>query len=199
MMKKHTTIDMFPVFVLALFLVFLVGCSDNKDASNIGKTNSETAAPSKGEIKEKAADQESAVVSGWKKTSYEKYSFFLPKDWKNGGVDGIWCPGDQSTTAGRPRVSLHVGSIPPMISGKTIEEKLKFYYQSIPDTIGKVKKCGMEGMLVETTVNGFKHRGLILIDESAMTILDFFDCQAPEGEFNQYEETFKKILDSVGC
>ena len=199
MMKKNTTAEMFPVFVLALFLIILVGCSDNKDASNIGKTSSETAVPSKGEIKENVADQGSAAISGWGKTSYGKYSFFLPKDWKNGGADGAWCPGDQDTATGLPRVSLHVGSIPPMMSGNTIEEKLKFYYHSVPDTIGKVKKCGMEGMLVETTVKGFKHRGLILIDESAMTILDFFDCRAPEGEFNQYEETFKKILDSVGC
>ena len=190
---------MFPVFVLALFLVILVGCSNSVDTSNIEKTGSETAVPSKGKIEETAADQGSAAVPGWEKTSYDKYSFFLPKDWKDGGGEGVWCPGDQATTAGLPRVSLHVGSIPPIISGKTIDEMLKFYYHSVPETIGKVNKCGMEGMLVETTVEGFKHRGLILIDDSTMLILDFFNCKAPEGEFNQYEETFQKILDSVGC
>ena len=198
-MKKPTTSEMFPVFFLALFLVILVGCSDNTDTSNIEKTGSETAVPSMDKTKEIAADQGSAAVPGWEKTSYEKYSFFLPKDWKDGGADGAWCPGDQDTMAGLPRVSLHVGSIPPIMSGKTIEEMLKFYYHSVPDTISKVNKCGMEGMLVETTVEGFKHRGLILIEEGPMLILDFFDCRAPEGEFNQYEETFQKILDSVGC
>ncbi len=198
-MKKFTTSAMFPVLFPALFLVILVGCIGNTDTPNIEKTSSETVAPSKGEITETAANQESAAVPGWDKTSYEKYSFFLPKDWKDGGADGVWCPGDQDTMSGLPRVSLHVGSIPPIMSGNTVEEKLKFYYHSVPDTIGKVNKCGMEGLLVETTVEGFTHRGLILIDESTMMILDFFDCRAPEGEFKQYEETFKKILDSVGC
>jgi hypothetical protein len=199
MMKRTTTSKMFLVSILALFLVILVGCSDNTDTANIGKTSSESEAPAKGEIEETVVDQGSAAVPGWEKTSYGTYSFSLPKDWKDGGAEGAWCPGGQDTTAGLPRVSLHVGSIPPIMSGKTIEEMLKFYYHSVPETISKVNKCGMEGMLVETTVEGFKHRGLILINEGPMLILDFLDCRAPEGEFNQYEETFQKILDSVGC
>ena len=57
----------------------------------------------------------------------------------------------------------------------------------------------MKGKFVEVTVRGIKHRGLILIEDVGMTVLNFFDCQAPANEFDKQQETFKKILDSAEC
>ncbi len=143
MIKKDNTVQLFLTITLTLFLTaILSGCGGSTDESNVEKVNPAPVTSSQSETKAKTTNKGSTSVSGWKKSSYDKYDFFLPKEWKDGGTDGAWCPGDQDTTAGLPKVSLHVGSMPPLMSGSTIEEKLKFYYHAVPTTISEIDKCG---------------------------------------------------------
>ena len=135
----------------------------------------------------------------WQKISHEKYTFKIPGTWKEDADTGIWAPKDEILNMGRPKTSLHVGAIPPM-PGKNRNELLAFYYGSVPKIVGKIKKCGMEGLFVEIDTRGYKHHGLILIEDiGPMKLLNFFDCQSPSADFGKNQELFKQILDSVTC
>lgn len=185
------------LFILAAFL--LTACGGNADAPGVeAETPATQAVPAApGEVK---APSSSAVIpGGWSKAEYENTPFVIPPDWKAMGDTGIWCPGDQDMNMGRPKVSLHCGGIPVM-PNSSVEDRLKFYYGVVPATLQTFKKCGMNARFIDVTSRGQRHFGLILEEKTGpMMILNFFDCQAPEGEFDNYQGTFKKILDSVGC
>ena len=135
----------------------------------------------------------------WKKVSHEGYTFKIPGTWKEDADTDIWAPKEEILNMGRPKTSLHVGAIPPM-PGKNRNELLAFYYGSVPKIVGKIKKCGMEGLFVEIDARGYKHHGLILIEDiGPMKLLNFFDCQSPTADFGKDQELFKQILDSVTC
>lgn len=146
-----------------------------------------------------AGATQAKTISNWQKISHEEYTFSIPEKWQEDADTDIWAPKDKMLNMGRPKTSLHVGTIPP-IPGKSIDGLLAFYYGSTPKISHNVHKCGMDGFFVEIDVRGYKHLGLILVEElGSMKLLNFFDCQAPTGEFRKEQETFKKILDSVGC
>lgn len=135
----------------------------------------------------------------WQKISHENYAFKIPDSWKEDADTDIWAPKEEILNMGRPKTSLHVGAIPP-IPGKNRDELLAFYYGSVPEIVGKIKKCGMEGLFVEIDTRGYKHHGLILIEDNGpMKLLNFFDCQSPKADFSKNKELFKQILDSVTC
>ena len=135
----------------------------------------------------------------WQKISHENYTFKIPGTWKEDANTDIWAPKEEILHMGRPKISLHVGTIPPM-PGKNRDELLTFYYGSVPEIVGKIKKCGMEGLFVEIDTRGYKHHGLILIEDiGSMKLLNFFDCQSPSADFDKYQELFKQILDSAAC
>jgi len=146
-----------------------------------------------------AGSAEAETISNWQKISHEAYTFSIPEKWQKDADTDIWAPKDKILNMGRPKTSLHVGGIPPM-PGKSIDELLAFYYGSTPKISGKIKKCGMDGFFVEIDTLGYKHLGLILVqDLGMMKLLKFFDCQAPTAEFSKRQKIFKKILDSVAC
>ena len=189
---------MIPILML-VFVMSITACgggSGEAPAADLSK--SETTATSQKATKAEMDNTEDKSVPGWQQASYENYRFSLPKDWKGDGDTGIWCPGDQNLDMGRPKLSMHIGAIPVM-PGSTVADKLNFYYGGAPTTTGEIKKCGMSGKFVKVTIHGLKHLGLILEDNAGMKIVNFFDCQAPADKFDQYQETFKKILNSVGC
>ena len=135
----------------------------------------------------------------WQKISHERYTLKIPGTWKEDGDTDMWAPQEKILNMGRPKTSLHVGAVPP-IPGKNMDELLAFYYGSVPEIVGKIEKCGMEGLFVEIDTRGYKHHGLILIEDMGpMKLLNFFDCQSPSAEFEKDQELFKKILDSVAC
>ncbi len=137
--------------------------------------------------------------SVWQKISHENYTFKIPGTWKEDADTDIWAPKEEILNMGRPKTSLHVGAIPPM-PGKSRDELLAFYYGSVPEIVGKIKKCGMEGLFVEIDTRGYKHRGLILIEDiGPMKLLNFFDCQSSTDNFGKDQEMFEQILDSVIC
>ena len=198
-MKRLRSISAFLIPVLIFtFALFLAACSGSGDAPGTDSPKTETSMDTPSPAKAEAPKNKGSKASGWQQAAYENYTFFLPKDWKGDGKTGLWCPGDQSLDMGRPKVSLHIGATPVM-PGKSIEKGLEFYYGTVPASFGKVKKCGMNGNFVEVTMRGYKHLGLILIEDSGMKVINFFDCQALADEFEKHQETFKKILDSVGC
>ena len=137
--------------------------------------------------------------SGWQRISHNKYTFQIPNTWKEDADTDVWAPKDKILNMGRPKTSLHVGAIPP-IPGKNQDALLAFYYGSVPEIGNKVKKCGLDGFFVKIDTRGYKHLGLILVEEvGPMKLLHFFDCQSPDTEFSKQQETFMQILDSVKC
>ena len=142
---------------------------------------------------------EAGTKTVWQKISRENYTFKIPGTWKEDADTDIWAPKEEILNVGRPKTSLHVGAIPPM-PGKNRDELLAFYYGSVPEIVGKIKKCGMEGLFVEIDTRGNKHHGLILIEDiGPMKLLNFFDCQSPTADFVRNQKLFKQILDSVTC
>ena len=180
-----------PVLIVMVALS-LSACGGSADAPVADKAD--TATPT---AKAPVATQNK--ISGGRRAAYENCTFTLPGDWQGDEDTGIWCPGNQNLDMGRPGVSLHCGGIPVM-TGSTVEDRLKFYYGAVPATVKKFKKCGMNARYVDVTARGYRHLGLILEEKTGpMMVLNFFDCQAPEGEFNRYQSIFKGILNSVQC
>lgn len=146
------------------------------------------------------ASASSSPAAGWKGESHEDYTFFIPPDWQEDQDTDIWCPAEQNVEMGRAPVSLHCGSI-PVLPGSSIDERLAFYYGETPQTVKELERCGMTGRWVEITRHGRRHLGLVLIEDvgAAIQVIDFFDCQAPESEFQRRRVAFEMILNSVAC
>ena len=197
-MRKRTKVGGVAIlFVVAAF--FMAACGGSADTPG-EEANSPAATDIIADRGEVQAPTPGAVIpGGWSKAEYENTTFLIPADWKAMGDTGIWCPGDQNMNMGRPAVSLHCGGIPVM-PDSSVEDRLKFYYGAVPDTLQVFKRCGMNARFVNVTIHGKRHLGLILEEKTGpMMVLNFFDCQAPEGEFDKYMGRFKRILDSVSC
>lgn len=139
------------------------------------------------------------TAPGLQKISHENFTLKIPDTWKEDSDTDTWAPHGEILNMGRPKTSLHVGAIPPM-PGKNRDELLAFYYGSVPKTLSKTDKCGMEGLFVEIDTQGYKHHGLILIEDiGPIKLLNFFDCQSPTADFHKKQDLFKQILDSVTC
>jgi len=197
-MRKHAKIGgMAILFVVAAF--FLAACGESADTPGREADNPAATAVSADKGAVKSPPSTAVKPGGWSRAEYENTVFMIPPDWKAMGDTGIWCPGDQNMNMGRPKVSLHCGGIPVM-PNSSVEDRLKFYYGMVPTTLQKFKRCGMNARIVDVTIHGKRHLGLILEEKTGpMMVLNFFDCQAPEGEFDKYMGRFKKILDSVSC
>ena len=193
-----------PVFVgLLLGAAFFIACgggsgTGDQPAKTETPAGDPVAAPAPAAGKT-APPSAAKAPAGWKQAAWEQFKFSIPPDWKKeSGID-VWFPETESFATGLPNISLHCGSI-PIMDGETVDERIKQLLHGSPKSQTPVKTCNMTGHIREAQDDyGLRHLTLTLEEGGFMTIVHFFNCRAPADQFDKYEETFRKILDSVHC
>jgi len=188
---------LFVSFLLISF--FVVSCGDDSmPPGKMKKAGEQDALSDTGQ----APVSGTSIPSGWKKVSYDEFSFSVPTDWKEEKNTGVWFPGTESFDMGLPKISLQCGGMPVM-PGQTVDGQLKeMLHGSEPLSKTPVKKCNIPGHIRKAKDEwGLQHLALTLEEPSGagMVMVHFFNCRAPAGQFSKYSEIFRKILDSVHC
>ena len=183
------------IIVGLVCLLLLAACSGG------GK---ESGAPSEAGPEEKAGDRSRSTLaespSGWKQVAYDDFVFSVPEDWKEERNTGVWFPGTKNFALGMPDISLQCGAM-PIMPGQTVDGQIKeLLHGGDPTSKKAVTRRGMAGHVREAQDDfGLRHIALTLEEKTGggMTLVHFFNCRVPAEQYNQYEEVFRRILDSV--
>jgi len=144
------------------------------------------------------SDGKKTIPEDWKQASWDKFKFWIPADWKRESGTDVWFPPTESFAMGLPNTSLHCGAMP--IMGDSVDEQVKQMLHGSALSKTPVDKCNLKGHIREARDDyGLRHLTLTLEEGGVMTVVNFFNCRAPAGQYDEYEEIFRKILDSVHC
>jgi hypothetical protein len=143
-------------------------------------------------------DPSSKKPEGWQTVKLESWSVSFPGNWTGDEETGIWEPGEAGPFMGRPDLSFLIGGMPVM-APESFEDRVKVRINGEPQERENVSVSGFSGFKCSWEQMGKKHRGLFLEEKisGGMIVIHFFDCQAPEADFDQYKADFEKILDSA--
>ena len=190
-----------PVMVCALVLglIGFVACggSDSQQANDIPAAETQSAGETA--AAEKApSDSAAGQPAGWQSVRIGEWTISFPESWNGDPDTDIWEPGEVGPFMGRPDVSFVSGGIPVMPPA-TFDDRVKTRMGGEALESTKVTVAGFSGVKCTWEQMGKKHRGIFLEEKvgAGMVVVNFFDCQAPVDEFDQYKADFEKILDSV--
>ncbi|MCP3933683.1 MAG: hypothetical protein GY705_31845 [Bacteroidetes bacterium] len=190
------------VLTLGFFCVGILSCGGNGESSSNAESGSESGISSsqKADLestkgKPAKSSKKSSTPSDWKTYSFQGWSLSFPGNWNGDEEAGVWWPGEGSLDMGRPALSVHCGGIPLMPNTK-FEDRVLSHINSEPVEKQDLSVSGFSGFKCSWEFMGNKHIGLFLEEKvgGGMSVIHFLDCQAPSGDYDQYEGDFEKIL-----
>jgi len=176
-------------------LLLLAGCGGGKEGSG-----AVSAAGPEEETGDRSGSPRAESPPGWKQVAYDGFVFSVPDDWREERGTGVWFPGTESFALGIPDISLQCGAM-PIMPGQTVAGQIRgLLHGGDPTRTRAVTRRGMAGHVREARDDfGLRHIALTLEENAGggMTMVHFFNCRAPDAQYDRYQEIFRRILDSV--
>jgi hypothetical protein len=194
--------SMVVVFCTAVLLMVLSSCGKKEDNSEPEKdtqsvTHSDPQSAKVGETQETNAPQAATMVAAGQEITIDQFKFTIPKDWKGNTDTQVWFPGTEDENQPLPSRSLHHGAR-PLMGIPSFDAGIETHIGMPPSDKEQKNVGNMTGFVCKWQRGSYKSIGLFLLEKNAgMDLMYFFACQAPEGSFDQYVETYRTILNSV--